>query len=80
MKYMLLIYGNEHALSESERAHCYEESVQLAHSLKSNGQYQATDALYQGMSSLQQNTDLKDLMNTPLVHAFLGCGRDRRSG
>ena len=42
MKYMLLIYGNEHALSESERAHCYEESVQLAHSLKSNGQYLAT--------------------------------------
>jgi hypothetical protein len=31
MKYMLLIYMEEHALSEAEREHCYVESTQLAH-------------------------------------------------
>ena len=31
MKYMLLIYLDEQALSESERGRCYEQSAQLAH-------------------------------------------------
>ena len=39
MKYMLLIYGDEQAWSEAERTQCYGESTQLAHQLKSNGQY-----------------------------------------
>ena len=30
MKYMLLIYQEEHALSEAEREECYVESAQLA--------------------------------------------------
>lgn len=41
MKYMLLIYGDETALSEPEREACYVESTQLAQQIKSNGQYLA---------------------------------------
>ena len=45
MKYMLLIYMDEHALDESQREHCYRESTQLAHELKGNGQFLATSPL-----------------------------------
>ena len=43
MKYMLLIYGDENGLSETERKDCYVESTQLAHQLHSNGQYVAAN-------------------------------------
>lgn len=46
MKYMLLIYGDENALNESEREHCYEESIQLVHDIKSNGQYLGAGPLH----------------------------------
>ena len=46
MKYMLLIYGDENGLSESERKDCYVESTQLAHQLHSNGQYVAANPLH----------------------------------
>jgi len=46
MKYVLLIYFDEHALSETEREACYVESTQLAHELKSRGQYLAADPLH----------------------------------
>ena len=39
MKYMLLVYLDEQALSETEREHCYVESAQLAQDLNSSGQY-----------------------------------------
>ena len=45
MKYMLLIYAEEQAWTETEREHCYQESTQLAHTLKSNGQYLAASPL-----------------------------------
>ena len=45
MKYMLLIYADEQAWTDSEREHCYKESTQLAHQLKANGQYLAADPL-----------------------------------
>jgi hypothetical protein len=45
MKYMLLIYLEEQALDEAERQHCYEESTQFTHQLKSNGQYLAASPL-----------------------------------
>ena len=34
-------------------------------------QYKAADALDQRMSPFQQDTDLKNLVDTALVHAFL---------
>jgi hypothetical protein len=46
MKYMLLIYGDENGLSETERKDCYAESTQLAHDLHSNGQYVAANPLH----------------------------------
>ena len=46
MKYMLLIYGDEHALSEAERKDCYVESTELAHNLKSNGRYISANPLH----------------------------------
>ena len=46
MRYMLLIYGDELALSEAERAACYRESAQLAHNLDAAGQFLATAPLH----------------------------------
>ena len=46
MKYMLLIYGDETALSEPEREACYVESTQLALEIQSKGQYIAANPLY----------------------------------
>ncbi|MGH8614356.1 MAG: YciI family protein [Gammaproteobacteria bacterium] len=46
MKYMLLIYGDELALSETEREACYVESTQLANQMKSSGQYLAANPLH----------------------------------
>jgi hypothetical protein len=45
MKYMLLIYAGEQALTDSERQHCYEESAQLCHDLQSRGQYVSANPL-----------------------------------
>lgn len=39
MKYMMLVYLDEQAMSESEREHCYVESAQLTQELNSSGQY-----------------------------------------
>jgi len=39
MKYMMLVYLDEQALSETDREHCYVESAQLAQDLNSSGNY-----------------------------------------
>jgi hypothetical protein len=46
MKYLLLIYGDEQALSETERKECYIESTQLAQDLHASGQYLAAHPLH----------------------------------
>jgi hypothetical protein len=46
MKYMLLIYLDELALSETEREECYVESSQLAQEIKASGQYLAAHPLH----------------------------------
>jgi hypothetical protein len=45
MKYMLLIYGDERALTDTAREECYKESTELAHQLKLEGRYLATSPL-----------------------------------
>jgi hypothetical protein len=45
MKYMLLIYADEQAWTESERELCYGESTELACQLKASGQYVAASPL-----------------------------------
>ena len=39
MKYMLLVYLGENALSDAEREKCYRDSAQLARELHANGNY-----------------------------------------
>ena len=46
MRYMLLIYGEENALSEAQRSQCYNESAAYARQLHARGQYLATAPLY----------------------------------
>lgn len=46
MKYLLLIYFEEHALSETEREACYVESTQLAREINSSLQYLAAHPLH----------------------------------
>ncbi len=45
MKYMLLIYMTEDALSQPEREQCYVKSAQLAQQLHTNGQFLGTAPL-----------------------------------
>jgi hypothetical protein len=46
MKYMLLIYLDEKALSESERAQCYNDSAAYARRLYDEGHYLASSPLH----------------------------------
>jgi hypothetical protein len=46
MKYMLLVYLDEQALSDTEREHCYVESAELARELSTSGKYVASGPLH----------------------------------
>ena len=46
MKYMLLVYLAEDALSDTEREHCYVESAQLTQDLNASGQYLSASPLH----------------------------------
>lgn len=46
MKYMLLIYMADDAMTESERESCYRESTELAHDLHAKGQFVAANPLH----------------------------------
>lgn len=46
MKYMLLVYSDENAWTDEERAHCFEESTQLTQELNARGQYLAAAPLH----------------------------------
>ena len=45
MKYMLLVYLDEHVLSEAEREQCYIKSAQLTQDLNASGHYIAAGPL-----------------------------------
>ena len=45
MKYMLMIYMEENAMTENERVACYVKSTDLAHQLKAEGKFIATSPL-----------------------------------
>ncbi|HEV3275371.1 MAG TPA: YciI family protein [Terriglobia bacterium] len=45
MRYMLLIYADEQVWGPGEREQCYVESTELAHELKSGGQFLAASPL-----------------------------------
>ena len=46
MKYMMLIYMAEDAMTDEERQVCYQESTQLCHELKGTGQFVAANPLH----------------------------------
>jgi hypothetical protein len=46
MKYLLLIYMGENAMTDDERQHCYVESTQLCHDLKAKGQFLGANPLH----------------------------------
>jgi hypothetical protein len=46
MKYMLLVYLNEQAMTQTEREHCYVESAQLAQDLNSSGNFLSAGPLH----------------------------------
>src|SRR3954468_9949427 len=46
MKYMMLIYMNEQAMTDAERAQCFTESTKLAHDLHAKGQFAAASPLH----------------------------------
>jgi hypothetical protein len=45
MKYMLLIYAGENAITPAEREHCYAESTELTHELHARGQFLGANPL-----------------------------------
>ena len=46
MKYMLLVYMNEQAMTDAERQKCYADSTRLTHELHAKGQYVAAAPLH----------------------------------
>lgn len=46
MKYMLLIYSDENAWTDSAREHCYAESIDLTHQLNAKGQFMGASPLH----------------------------------
>lgn len=46
MKYMLLIYSDENAWTESEREKCYAESTRYTHELNEKGQFLGASPLH----------------------------------
>lgn len=46
MKYMLLVYMNEQAMTDEERQQCYVESAQLTQDLHAKGHYVAAGPLH----------------------------------
>jgi len=53
MKYMLLIYGNEQALNQTQLEDCYRESAQLAHQINETGHFLATAPLQSTATSVR---------------------------
>ena len=45
MKYLLLIYMEENAMTSAEREHCYQESTQLCHDLNAKRQFVSANPL-----------------------------------
>jgi hypothetical protein len=46
MKYMLLVYLSENAMTDEERQQCYVESAALTHDLNATGNYVAASPLH----------------------------------
>ncbi|MGQ0635660.1 MAG: YciI family protein [Planctomycetaceae bacterium] len=63
MKYMLLVYMNEQAMTAAEREDCYVESTKLTHDLSAQGQYLGAGPLH----PVAQATSVRVRNGKPLV-------------
>jgi len=69
VKYMLLIYMQEQAMNERERAACYVESAQLAQDLHAGGRYISANPLHPVASatSVQVREDRRLVTDGPFA-------------
>jgi hypothetical protein len=67
MKYMLLIYGDEKAWTQSEREDCYEESLHLVQQLRASRQYLSSAPLHSvtTVTSIQRRDGKKFVTDRP---------------
>jgi len=63
MRYMLLVYMDEKALSEAERGKCYRDSAQLARDLHASGNFLAASPLHPTSTA----TSVRVRQDKPLV-------------
>ena len=63
MKYMLLIYGNENALDETQREACYVESMGLVREIEAQGKFLGAAPLHHS----SKTTSVKVRDGRPLV-------------
>ena len=63
MKYMLLVYLDEQAMTEEERMHCYADSAKLSQELSSAGKYIHASPLH----SVATSTSVRVRNNKRLV-------------
>ena len=75
MTYMLLVYLDEQALSESEREKCYGESAGLARDLHTSGQYLAASGVL-----LTTGDEDRPPVRTTVPQAFLHAGAEAAVG
>src|SRR5690348_7796013 len=65
MKYMLLIYGDENALSQEEREGCYQESLALCGALESEGHFVSAAPLHHSSTARSlKHADGKRIVTT----------------
>lgn len=69
MKYMLLVYMDEQAMTDEERQHCYVESAQLTKELSANGQYLGAGPLHSvaTATSVRVRDDKRVVTDGPFV-------------
>jgi hypothetical protein len=46
MKYLLLVYQGDNAMTDAEREDCFQESTKLCHDLKASGKYLSANPLH----------------------------------
>jgi hypothetical protein len=67
MKYTMLIYLEETALSDAEREQCYRESAQYAQELNSDGRYLAAVPLHPTATSVRVRQDKRTVTDGPFA-------------
>jgi len=78
MKYMLLVYLDEQAMTDEEREHCYIESAQLTQDLNARGQYLGAGPLHPVATAT--SVRMRDGKRLVTDGPFLLCQKPDRQG